>query len=60
MEKFLMLNFQIECKREELKRIKIQALQTKSRHHKHDLYKHIKKLETEIGKLKNERKNYLI
>ena len=51
---------EIENKRSELKLYKQKAYQTKSRYAKRDLYKHIKKLEKELGKLNEQKRNFTL
>ena len=51
---------EIENKRSELKLYKLKAYQCHNRYAKRDLYKHIKKLEKELGKLNEQKRNFTI
>ena len=51
---------EIENKRSELKLYKLKAYQCHNRYAKRDLYKHIKKLEKELGKLNEQKRNYTL
>lgn len=51
---------EIENKRSELKLYKLKAYQCHNRYPKRDLYKHIKKLEKELGKLNEQKRNYTV
>ena len=51
---------EIEIKRAELKEYKWRVLQTRNPHARRDLFKHIKKLEKELGKLNEQKRNFTL
>lgn len=60
MENLINILSEIENKKIDLRETKIKIKTCKSRYAKKDLYRHVKKLERELGKLYEQKRNFTL